>query len=97
MTDDKGEIDLNRIAPLARNDAAGQRERAEQEGLAKVDGRNRRRKNRTAAMTFRFSPEIREAIIRMADAENVDFVEIVEEAVKLLDRAKRGKNDGAAR
>lgn len=42
-------------------------------------------------MTFRFSPEIREAIIRMADAENVDFVEIVEEAVKLLDRAKRGR------
>ncbi len=91
MTEDSGPIDLDKVGPLAKRDAAGIRERAEQEGLAKVDGRNRRRKNRTAAMTFRFSPEIREAIIRMADAENVDFVEIVEEAIKLLDRNKRGE------
>jgi len=90
MTEDSGEIDLNRIGPLARRDAAGQRERAEQEGLAKIDGRHRRRKNRTAAMTFRFSPEIRETIIRLAEAENVDFVEIVEAAIKLLDRTNRG-------
>jgi hypothetical protein len=90
MTEDSGEIDLSRIGPLARRDAAGQRERAEQEGRAKVDGRNRRRKNRTAAMTFRFSPEIRQTIIRLADAEGVDFVEIVEAAIRLLDRANRG-------
>ena len=91
MTDDSGPIDLNKVGPLAKRDAAGIRERAEQEGLAKVDGRHRRRKNRTVAMTFRFSPEIRETIIRLADAENVDFVEIVEAAVKLLDRTNRGQ------
>ena len=91
MTDDSGPIDLNKVGPPAKRDAAGTRERAEQEGLAKVDGRHRRRKNRTAAMTFRFSPEIRETIIRLADAENVDFVEIVEAAVKLLDRTNRGQ------
>lgn len=89
MTEDN-EIDLDSVGPLARNDASGQRERAEKEGLTKIDGRNRRRKNRTEAMTFRFSPEIRETIIRLAEAETVDFVEIVEAAIKLYDRTKRG-------
>jgi hypothetical protein len=92
MTKDDGIIDLELVG---RADAADRRERAEQEGLTKVDGRYRRhRKSRTAVMTFRFAPEIRETIIRLAEAEDVSFVEIVEEAVRLLDQRNRGaKND----
>lgn len=91
MTKDDGIIDLALIGPTTRRDAAGQRERAEQDGLTKIDGRyRRRRKSRTAVMTFRFAPEIRETIIRLADAEDASFVEIVEEAVRLLDQRNRG-------
>jgi hypothetical protein len=53
MSKEDGVIDLLDIQPLAKRDAAGQRER---EGVAKVDGRFRRRKKRTEPMSFRFSP-----------------------------------------
>ena len=68
MSKDDGVIDLLEIEPLAKRDAAGLRERAEREGIAKVDGRFRRRKNRTDPMSFRFSPQTRQLIQRLADA-----------------------------
>jgi hypothetical protein len=87
----KGEIDLLEIAPVARPNAAGRREQAERAGLAKVDGRLRRRKNRTEPMCFRFSPATVQLIRRLADAENASYVEIVEQALAMLDAAKKGR------
>ncbi|MGO8953816.1 MAG: hypothetical protein ACLPWS_21245 [Rhodomicrobium sp.] len=88
---DQGEIDMLDLTPLARRDSAGQRERAEREGLAKVDGRFRRRKNRTEPMSFRFSPQTAQPIRRLADAGNASYVEIVEQALVLLDKVKKGE------
>ncbi len=58
---------------------------------AKVDGRFRRRKNRTEPMSFRFSPQTAQLIRRLADAENASYVEIVGQAFALLDRVKKGE------
>jgi hypothetical protein len=91
MSKDDGVIDLLEIQPLAKRDAAALRERAEREGVAKVDGRFRRRKNRTDPMSFRFSPQTRQLIQRLADAENASYVEIVEQALALLDKVKKGE------
>ncbi len=91
MSKEDGVIDLLEIQPLAKRDAAGQRERAEREGIAKVDGRFRRRKNRTEPMSFRFSPQTAQLIRRLADAENASYVEIVEQALALLDKVKKGE------
>lgn len=88
---DEGVIDLLDLEPLAKRDAAGRRERAEREGLAKVDGRFRRRKNRTEPMTFRFSPQTVALIRRLADLENCSYVEIVEQGLTLLDKMKKGE------
>jgi hypothetical protein len=57
--------------------------------FTKVDGRFRRRKNRTDPMSFRFSPQTRQLIQRLADAENASYVEIVEQALALLDKVKK--------
>ena len=50
--------------------------------------RSRRRNSRPAAMTFRFSPEIRETIIRRSEADGMAFVDVVEASVKLLARER---------
>ena len=60
MSKEEGVIDLLDIQPLAKRDAAGQRERAQ-------------------------------LIRRLADAENASYVEIVEQALALLDKVKRGE------
>lgn len=88
---DEGELDLLRLKDLAKRDAAGIRERAEAEGLARRDGRKRRRKNRTDLISYRVKPETRAAIERLAEAEDCSYVEIVERAIELLDRTLTGK------
>ncbi len=70
--------------------SAGQRERPEREGIAKVGSRFWCRKNRTEPMPSRFSPQTTQLIRRLADAENASYVEIVEQALALLDKVKKG-------
>ena len=42
-------------------------------------------------MSFRFSPQTAQLIRRLADAESASYVEIVEQALALLDKVKKGE------
>jgi hypothetical protein len=87
---DTGEIDIESLRPPARRDAAGIRERAEASAFTKTDGRKRRRKGRTELISVRVYPRIREAIERMAIAEERSFVEVIEDAIELRERILKG-------
>lgn len=64
---------------------------AEAVGTGKVDGRALRRKGRTEQMAFRFTKERRQQIERLAIALNKPFVEVVEEALDLLEKRAKGR------
>lgn len=87
----KRSLDLAEIQHRSARDAAKTREQAEARAHAKVDGRKRRRKNRTEVMTFRFSPERRQQIERLSDIEGCTFVETMERALDLLEAKWRGQ------
>jgi SRSO17 transposase len=67
------------------------RERAEAEAYDKPDRRYKARKERTVLISYRIKPEVHQKIIRMADAEGVPMVEIIERGVLMLDRMMRGE------
>jgi hypothetical protein len=90
-TEDSGEINVEDLKPVARRDAAGIRERAEASAFQKIDGRKRRRKGRTELISVRVYPRIREVIERMAIAEDRSFVEVIEDAIDMRERAMKGK------
>ena len=88
---DVGEINIEDLKPVSRRDAAGIRERAEASAFQKTDGRKRRRKGRTELISMRVYPRIREAIERMAIAEDRSFVEVLEDAIELRERIMKGQ------
>ena len=57
---------------------------------AKVDGR-KRRNYRTEQMVFRFTPESRAQIERLALSLDISFVEVVERAVAALEASLKKK------
>lgn len=73
------------VTPAARNERA----RLEAETRAKIDGRKLRKKGRTEQMAFRFTPERRAQIERLALLHGCTFAEIVEKGLDLLE--KHGK------
>jgi len=86
---DKGAIDLQSMKPRARGSAEA-REDAERQGLEFPDGRSRGRRGRSVAMSFKFKPETKALIHRIAESENKTYVEIVEEALELYNKYLKG-------
>ena len=84
------EVDLDRLRPVARRDATAMRERTEAAAFQKTDMR-KPRKNRNVMVSFRIKPEIRAIMERIADAENVTLVEVLERGIALLDRTMKGE------
>ena len=86
---DAGELDISRLAPTSRR-AHEEREEAERDALKRTDGRTLRRKGRTETLSTKTTPETIQAIQRIATAEGMTMVEVVEKAVEVLDRHLRG-------
>jgi hypothetical protein len=84
-------LDVTTLEPAARSDADLVREKKEASQYKIPDGRKRRRVGRTEPLALRTFPEIKRLIHAMAEAQNKDYVEIVEEAVKLLDAQLKGR------
>jgi hypothetical protein len=84
-------FDANALRPKSRReaDADKRREQAEQEGLQR-NRRWRRTNGRTEVISLRTSPEIKDMIVRMADAEQRNLVEIIEDAIRTRYQAMKG-------
>ncbi len=85
-----GTFSIRDLDPMSRRDADLERASAEQNATA-VPKRHRRKIGRTEVMSLRTFPEIKRLIIAMADVEQKSLVEIVEDAIRLRDRALRGE------
>jgi hypothetical protein len=70
-------------------DADKQREKAEQLGF-NAPRRWRREIGRTEVISLRTFPEIKRMIIQMADTEEKNIVEIIEDAIRLRHRSLKG-------
>jgi hypothetical protein len=88
---DVGEIDLSKHRPVARRDKTAVREQDEANAFVKPDGRHRRRKSRTALISFRIHPRVHEKMQRIATAEGCSYVEVVERGIELLDKMMKGE------
>lgn len=87
MSSKQSTLDVSGLRRSARDNRAER----EAEGRGWSDGRSRRRMNRTVAMTIRFSPERRQQIARLAEAENCSFVELFEKGLDLIEARLKGK------
>ena len=86
-----GALSLRDLQPQSRKDADTEREAAERLGVVKLDGRKRRKLGRTEPISVRTFPEIKNLINAMAEAEGKSYVEIIEKAIRELDKAMKGR------
>jgi hypothetical protein len=84
-------VDLDDLRPPSRRDATAVRERNEAAAFQKTDMR-KPRKNRNVMVSFRIKPEIRAIMERIADAENITLVEVLERGISMLDRTMKGNH-----
>jgi hypothetical protein len=87
----KGALSIKSLDTAGREDADVRREHAERIGLARVDGRTRRKVGRTEPLALRTFPEVKKDIHDMAEAEGKDYIEIVEDAIALRKRIMKGE------
>jgi len=76
------ELDLEKLA---------ERKKLEQETFQKVDGRSRRRGTRHTPVSFRVSPEKRAQLHRLAEAQDMTYVELFEASLDIYERYLRGE------
>src|SRR5262249_28326686 len=88
---DAGEIDVEKLGVPPRRDKTAVREYNETLAFKKIDGRTLRRKGRTELISYRIHPKTREAMQRIADAEGIMLVEVIEKGVELYDQLLAGK------
>ncbi len=86
-----GPLSMKSLDTAARDDADTIREQRERQALALPDGRSRRKVGRTASISLRTFPSVKQDIHDLAEAAGKDYVQIVEEAVALLKRAMKGE------
>jgi hypothetical protein len=58
--------------------------------MTRVDGRTLRRKSRNVTLSTKTKEETMQTIQRIAAAESMTMVEVIEKAVELFDRHLRG-------
>ena len=88
---DEGEIDVGTLKPPARRDSTAAREHNEAAAFKKTDGRELRRKGRTELISWRIYPQTRQTMERIAKAEGITLIEVLERGIDLLDKQLRGK------
>lgn len=88
-TKDMGEIDVTTLKPSSRR-AHEERAELEARGLSKVDGRTLRRRGRTVTFSTKTTPDTIKAIQRIAMAENLTMVEVLERAIEIYAKSLRG-------
>jgi hypothetical protein len=88
---DTGEINVEILGTPARRDKTAVREHNEALAFKKIDGRTLRRKGRTELISYRISPKTRETMQRIAEAEGIMLVEVIEKGVELYDQLLTGK------
>ncbi len=67
------------------------REQAEAEAFKPRDRRFKVRKERTQLISFRIKPAIRETMERIADAEGIPMVTVLERGIELYDKQLKAK------
>jgi len=84
-------LDAGELGSKSRRevDADKRRELAEREGLHR-NRRWRRTNGRTEVISLRTSPEIKDMIVKMADAEQRNLVEIIEDAIRTRYHGMKG-------
>jgi hypothetical protein len=88
---DTGEINVEKLGLPARRDKTAVREHNEALAFQKIDGRTLRRKGRTELISYRIHPKTRETMQRIAEAEGIMLVEVIEKGVELYDQLLSGK------
>lgn len=82
---------MKMLEPAARSDADLIRAQKEAAQMEMPDGRKRRRNNRREQIAIKTTADIKRLVHAMAEAEGKDYVEIIEDAIKLRDRMMKGK------
>lgn len=86
-----GEIDVSKLSPPARRDTTAVREHDEAMAFQKIDGRTLRRVGRTEFISYKTFPEVKATMTRIAQAEGVSLIEVIEKGIELYDQLLKGK------